>query len=161
MKAIQVAQRGGPEVLKLVDLPEPVPAEGQVVVKVEVAGVNFSDILARRGTYPRAPAPPFVPGIEVAGVIAQVGSKISDLKPGDRVVGFASGGYAEYALLPAQVTYPVPPSVSLEAAAATFVVINTAWHCLKIRAHLRSGETVLILAAAGAVGTAAVQLAKM
>jgi NADPH:quinone reductase len=97
VQPVQVTQRGGPAVLKMMPLPDSVPGEGQAVVKVEAIGVNYVDILARRGTYPRAPSPPFVPGIEVAGTVSRVGPKVSGAQGGDRIVGLAAGGggYAE------------------------------------------------------------------
>ncbi len=164
MKAVQVTQSGGPEVLKVLDLPEPSPGEGQVVVKVEVAGVNYADILSRRGVYALAPPPPFIAGFEVAGVVAALGPKVAGLQVGDRVVGFtvgSAGGYAERALGPAAQLFRLPAGVSFEDAAAHFITFNTAYHCLKARGRIQPGETVLIQAAAGAVGTAAVQLAKL
>lgn len=164
MKAIQVTQSGGPEVLRLLDLPEPTPGEGQVVVKVEAAGVNYADILSRRGLYPLAPPPPFVPGFEVAGTVAALGPKVSGLNVGGRVVGFtvgSAGGYADRALAPAPLLFRLPAGVSFEDAAAHFIAFNTAYHCLKTRGRVQPGETVLIQAAAGGVGTAAVQLAKL
>ncbi len=164
MKAIQVTQSGGPEVLKVLDLPDPTPGEAQVVVKVEAAGVNYADILSRRGVYPLAPPPPFVPGFEVAGTVVALGPKASGLKVGDRVVGFtagSAGGYAERAVGPAALLFPVPAGVSFQDAAAHFINFNTAYHCLRRRGRLQPGETVLIQAAAGGVGTAAVQLAKL
>ena len=164
MKAIQVTKSGGPEVLKVLDLAEPTPGDGQVVVKVEAAGVNYADILARRGMYPLAPPPPFVPGFEVAGTVAALGPKASGLQVGDRVVGFTAGGvggYAERALGPAALLLSVPPGVSFHDAAAHFIIFNTAYHCLKTRGRVQPGMTVLVQAAAGGVGTAAVQLAKL
>jgi NADPH2:quinone reductase len=162
MKAVQATRSGGPEVIAVVDLPEPAPGEGQVLVKVEVAGVNYADILSRRGVYPLAPPPPFVLGFEVAGSVAALGPKVSGLRVGDRVVGFtagSAGGYAERALAPAAHLFPIPIGVGFEDAAAHFITYNTAYHCLKTRGRIQAGETVLIQAAAGAVGTAAIQLA--
>ena len=164
MKAIQVTQSGGPEVLRFLDLPEPAPGDGQALVKVEVAGVNYADIMARRGLYPLAPPPPFIPGFEVAGTVAALGPKASGLQVGDQVVGFtvgSAGGYAERALGPAALLFRLPAGVSFVDAAAHFINFNTAYHCLKARGRLHPGETVLIQAAAGGVGTAAVQLAKL
>lgn len=164
MKAVQVTKSGGPEVLKVLDLPEPTPGDGQVVVEVEAAGVNYADVMSRRGLYPLAPPPPFVLGFEIAGTVAAVGPKVSGLTMGDRVVGFSvgsAGGYAERALCAAAGLFPIPGGVSFEDAAAHFIVFNTAYHCLKTRGRVQPGETVLIQAAAGGVGTAAVQLAKL
>jgi len=164
MKAVQVTRSGGPEVLKVLEMPEPTPGEGHVVVMVEAVGVNYADVLARRGMYPLAPPPPFVLGFEVAGTVAALGSKVTGLREGDRVVGFtvgSAGGYAERALCAAALVFPIPAGVSFEDAAAHFIVFNTAYHCLKTRGRVLPGESVLIQAAAGGVGTAAVQLAKL
>ena len=164
MKAVQVTRSGGPDVLKFLDVPEPTAGDGQVLVKVEVAGVNYADILARRGVYPLAPPPPFVLGFEVAGTVTALGPSVSGLQVGDRVVGFTAGGaggYAERALSPAPLLFRLPAGVSLQDAAAHFITFNTAYHCLKTRGRVQPGETVLIQAAAGAVGTAAIQLAKL
>src|SRR5262249_5868289 len=146
VQTVQVTQRGGPAVLKMMPLPDAVPGEGQVVVKVEAIGVNYVDILARRGTYPRVPSPPFVPGIEMAGTVSRVGPKVSGAQVGDRIVGLAAGGggYAEYVLMSAALIYPIPGGVSFEDAAAHFIVFTTAYHCLKFLGRVQSGESVLV-----------------
>ena len=160
MKAIQIERFGGPEVLKLADLPEPPLASDQVLIKVEAIGVNFADILTREGRY-HMPLPlPAVLGFEVSGTAAKVGSKVQGFREGDRVLSYAVGGYAEYAIGPANLVYPMPQGLSFEEGAAFLIVFQTAYHTLKTSGRLKAGETVLIHAAGGGVGTSAVQLAK-
>ena len=162
MKAIQVSEFGGPEVLKVVDLPHPIPGDGQVLVKVAAAGINFADLMSRAGTYPMGPKPPFVPGMEVAGTVETVGAGVAHLAPGARVFGFvpAFGGYAEYAVLPAERAIPLPDGIDFATATALLVQGLTAYFLLEV-APLRHGESVLVNAAAGGVGSLAVQIARL
>ncbi len=161
MKAVQVTRFGGPEVLAYVDLPDPSPAEQQVLVQVEAMGVNFADLKAREGGHLSAAPPPFTPGLEAAGTVLAVGAKVRQVAPGDRVVAFPAGGYAERAVAPEALTYRLAPAVPFDAAAAFLLVFNMAYHALKTQGRLAAGETVMIHAAGGGVGTAAVQLAKL
>jgi NADPH:quinone reductase len=130
VKAIQMTEQGGPEVLRLVDLPDPVPGPGQVLIRVEAAVVNFSDVMRRRGdVYPVPTRPPFVPGAEVAGTVAAVGEGVDNFEIGTHVFGTvgadASGGYAELALAYAASLIPVPAGLPLDAAASVVGWIAT------------------------------------
>jgi NADPH2:quinone reductase len=151
VRAIQISEFGGPEVLKLVELPDPQPTDGFDVVDVTAAGVNYADTHATENSYLQAQSLPQVPGSEVAGRTAD-GRRVSAL------VG--SGGYAEKALAPRGVTFDIPDGVSDGAAVALLVQGLTAWHLLRTCSRMQKGETVVVHAAAGGVGTLAVQLAK-
>lgn len=150
MRAIRISRWGGPEVLELVDdAPVPEPGEGEVLVKVSRAGVNFADTHARENSYLASYELPLTPGAEVAGVT----------EDGQRVVGLAAnGGYAQYAVVPAAATFPLPDGVSDTQALALLVQGLTAWHLYKTSAKLAAGESVVVHAAAGGVGSLAVQL---
>jgi NADPH2:quinone reductase len=150
MRAIRISQWGGPEVLELVDdAPVPEPGEGEVLIKVSRAGVNFADTHARENSYLARYELPLTPGAEVAGVT----------EDGQRVVGLVGmGGYAEYAVVPAASTFPVPDGVSDTQALALVIQGLTAWHLYKTSAKLAAGESVVVHAAAGGVGSLAVQL---
>jgi len=149
-----------PGALRLVRLASEPPAPGEVEIAVEAAGVNFIDVLATAGMHPRIASAAFVPGHEVAGTISRVGAGVA-LAPGMRVMALVrAGGYAERVVTPAESVTPLPDGVSAEDAAAVLLVGLTAIACLEEHAHLRAGETVLVQAAAGATGTACVQLAK-
>lgn len=151
---------GPPEVLVERELPEPRPGEGEVGIRVDFSGVNFADLLQRLGLYGHAPKRPYVPGFEVAGTIAEVGQGVREFRPGQRVAALTRfGGYAETVVAPAASVFRLPRAVSLAAAAALPVNFLTAWFCLYRLANVRRRESVLITAAAGGVGTAAVQLA--
>ena len=159
MKAIQVSQTGGPEVLVPVDLPVPKPKADQAVVQIKAAGVNFIDVYFREGRY-AAPVP-FVDGQEGAGVVTEIGSDVTSLEPGDRVAYTGSlGSYAEYAAVPAQRLVKIPDSLSFEQAAAAMLQGMTAHYLTHSTYKLAAGETALIHAAAGGVGLLLVQMAK-
>lgn len=165
MKAIQMTEQGPAEVLRLVDLPDPIPGPGQVLIRVAAAAVNFSDVMRRRGdVYPVPTNPPFVPGAEVAGTVAAVGEGV-DLAIGTPVFGMvgadASGGYAELALAYANGLIPVPAGLDLDVAAGIIVTGLAATVMLGDAAKLAPGETVFVPAAAGALGSYAVQIAKL
>jgi NADPH2:quinone reductase len=151
MRAVQITEFGGPEVLKLVDLPDPVAGGGQVVVDVTSAGVNYADTHQVEDSYLQKSALPMVPGSEVVG----------HLEDGTRVSAFAmGGGYCEKALVFPQMAFPLPDAVSDGQALSLMVQGLTAWHLLRTCTHLQPGESVVVHAAAGGVGTLAVQLAK-
>lgn len=161
MKAILVSEFGGPEVLRIVETPRPEPGVGEVLVQVKAAGINFADLMARAGTYPPGPKPPFTPGMEIAGVVEAVGAGVTNPVPGARVFAMAqSGGYAEYAVIPAEHAVPLPEGIDFATATALLVQGLTAYFLLE-DAPLRSGESVLVNAAAGGVGSLAVQIARL
>ncbi|MCW3046320.1 MAG: Alcohol dehydrogenase zinc-binding domain protein [Solirubrobacterales bacterium] len=150
MRAIQQQEFGGPEVLKLVDLPVPAPGDGEVLIRVARAGLNFADTHQRENTYLAKAQLPLVPGAEVAGVREDTGERVVAL------VG--SGGYAEYAVAPEAVTFPIPDGVDDATALALLLQGVTAWHLYRTSAKIAPGETVVVHAAAGGVGSLAVQL---
>jgi NADPH:quinone reductase len=161
MRAVVARGAGGVDVLALADVPEPVPGPDEVLVRVRLAGVNFADVNARRGTYGGAGGLRGL-GLEVLGEVAAVGAAVRGLTPGLRVAGFSRGpGYAELAVAHQDLVWPVPDEVPDEQAAAFPVVGCTALHLLRSAARLQPGERVLITAAAGGVGSTAVQLARL
>lgn len=162
MKAIQFSEYGKSDVLKYVDVPKPEVKPGFVLVQVKAAGINFADIMKRYGAY-LSPTPlPCVPGAEVAGVIAEVSPEVTEFQEGDRVVALTEdGGYAEYVLLHESQLIKIPDAVSFEQAASILLQGLTAYHTLKTSGQMAEEETVLVHAAAGGVGTFAVQLAKI
>ncbi len=158
MRAIQINEFGGPEVLKLVETPVPEPASGEVLIEVTRAGVNFADTHTRTNSYVRKATLPLIPGGEVAGVVvvAPEGSAVSE---GQRVIALTGlGGYAEYALAPVEHTFPIPEDVNDEMALAVLIQGLTAWHLYRTAGHVAEGESVVVHAAAGGVGSLAVQL---
>ncbi len=160
MKAWQVTQWGGPDEMKFVDLPLPTPGPGQVRVKVAAAALNFLDTLMIQGKYQVKPPFPFTPGVEFSGVIDAVGDGVK-LMLGTPVAGQTqTGAYAEYLLTDARQVFPLHPSVDLAVAATMPIVYPTAHLALQDSGRLKAGETVLITAAAGGVGLAAIALAK-
>lgn len=159
MKAIQVSQTGGPEVLVLTDVPAPKPKANEAVVQLKAAGVNFIDVYFREGRYPAQL--PFVNGQEGAGVVTEVGSDVTELRVGDRVAYTGViGSYAEYAAVPANRLVKIPDDLSFEQAAAAMLQGMTAHYLLYSTYKLQAGETALIHAAAGGVGSLLVQMAK-
>lgn len=162
MKAILVRQFGGPEVLKLEELPTPKPAAGHVLVRVHAAGVNPYDTYMRTGTYAQKPALPYTPGSDGAGVIEAVGEGVKKVKPGDRVytAKTITGAYAEYALALEEQVHSLPAKVSFSQGAGVWVPYGTAYHALVHSAKAHASETVLVHGASGGVGCASVQLAR-
>jgi NADPH2:quinone reductase len=159
MQAIQVSQVGGPEVLIPTNLPVPTPKPNEALVQIKAAGVNFIDIYFREGRYPTPM--PFVNGQEAAGVVTEVGSEVTTLKPGDRVAyTSALGSYAEYAAVPASRLVKIPDELDFEQAAAAMLQGMTAHYLIHSSYPLKKGETALIHAAAGGVGLLLVQMAK-
>ena len=162
MRAIRFHELGGPEVLRLEDIPVPEPAANEVLVAVAAAGVNFADTRRRLGTYLEPSELPFVLGAEIAGTVVRVGSEVDRWRPGDRVMGLVnSGGYAEYVATRASQLFPIPDVMSFETAAAFPLQGLTAYHILRTSGRLQPGESVLVHSAAGGVGSLAVQLAKV
>jgi len=162
MKAIQVHQFGGPEVLQLKEIPTPKPGPGQVLVRVHAAGVNPYDTYMRNGTYAIKPPLPYTPGSDAAGMVEAVGEGVTKVKPGARVytARTVSGAYAEYALALESQVQPLPDKISFSQGAAVWVPYGTAFTALHHHAHARPGETLLIHGASGGVGTAAIQFAR-
>jgi len=159
MQAIEIDAYGGAEQLSVVDRDPPEPEPHEIRVEIEAIGINFADIMQRTGDYVGGPEPPYVPGMEAAGVVDAVGED-AGLDVGDRVVAMVDGGaYAEHVTVPAQSVFPIPEALSFEEAAAFPVQFLTAHGCLFGWGELEADEQVLIHAAAGGVGTAAVQLA--
>jgi NADPH2:quinone reductase len=162
MKAITVEEFGEADVLRYVDAERPAPGEGEVLIEVRSAGVNYADTMRRRNQYLEEQDLPFTPGSEVAGTVAEVGEGVDDVSAGDRVVSLlGAGGYAEYAVAPAQGLIPLPEGLDFDRAAAIPLQGLTAYHCIKTSGALKDGESVLVHAAAGGVGTLAVQMAKL
>jgi NADPH2:quinone reductase len=162
MKAIRVSEFGGPEVLRLEEVPDPKPDSGQVLVRVEAAGVNPVDTYIRAGTYPRKPALPYTPGTDAAGVVQAVGPNVKGFKTGDRVYtnGSITGVCAELALCEESRVHHLPSRVSFPQGAALGVPYGTAYRALFQRGGAKAAETVLIHGATGGVGTACVQFAR-
>ena len=159
MRAIQVATHGGPEVLALGDQPDPTPAPGQVVVDIAAAGVNFVDTYQRSGLYKIDP--PFIAGLEGAGVVTATGEGVKDLEPGDRVAWcHCQGSYAESGAFDAAGVVPVPDDVSLDTAAAAMLQGLTAHYLVTDTFRLRAGHRCLIHAGAGGTGLLLIQMAK-
>lgn len=152
MRAIQIEEFGGPEVLKLVELPSPQPGDEEVLIRVTRAGLNFADTHQRTNSYLAAAQLPMVPGAEVAGVREDSGQRVVAL--------CGTGGYAQYATAPRALTFPIPEGVDDGTALALLLQGLTAWHLFRTSAKLATGESVVIHAAAGGVGSLAVQLAK-
>jgi NADPH2:quinone reductase len=162
MKAIQCVEWGGPERLRLAELQLPVPARGEVRIRVEAAGVNFPDALIVQKKYQVQPPLPFVPGTEVAGTVDAAGDGVTRLAAGDRVVAFVgTGGFAEYVCAEEAQVAPLPAGIDMSVAAAFTLTYATSRHALAERGRLKSGESLLVLGAGGGVGLAAVELGKL
>lgn len=161
MKAVMIEQLGGPEVMQIKDVPVPEIKPHQMLVRVEAVGLNYSDIMIREGKYIDPTQLPQILGRECAGVIEQVGAEVSGFAIGQRVFGvLGSGGLAEYIAVNPRAVFPLPDGLTPEMAVALIVQGVTAVHCLETYGGLKAGESVLIHAAAGGVGTLAVQIAK-
>jgi len=161
VKAIISRAPGGPETLEFQDVPEPVPADGQVLIAIRAVGVNYPDVLIIEDRYQTKPPRPFSPGAEVAGVVEAVGAGVDELKVGDRVLAaIGHGGMAEKVAVKASKCVVLPEAMPFDEGAAFVFTYGTSYHALKDRAGLNSGETLLVLGAAGGVGLAAVELGK-
>ncbi len=161
MKIVQFAEYGGPEVLQVKEAERPLPSGRQVVIEAEAIGVNYADTARREGRYVVPTPLPFVPGTEVAGIVREVGPDVEAIRPGQRVVALIeSGGYAEFVAVDERAVVPLPDGLDVRRAAALPVQGLSAYHILTTMGRLEEGETVLVHAAAGGVGTLAVQLAK-
>ena len=153
MRAIQIEEFGGPEVLRLVDVPRPEPRDGEVLVRVTRAGVNFADTHTRENAYIAKHDLPLIPGTEVAGLREDTGERVVARLPG-------RGGYAEYAVAHGSAVVPVPDGLSDEAALALLIQGTTAWHLYRTAARLTEGESVVVQSAAGGTGSLCVQLGR-
>ena len=161
LKALLCTTLGLPHQLALTDVPDPVAGEGQVVIAMKAAGVNFPDALIVQGKYQFKPPLPFAPGAELAGEVLSVGAGVRHVRVGDRVMASCSyGAFAEQVVAQARHLIPLPDDVSFEVGASFTLTYGTSYHALKGRAQLQAGETVLVLGAAGGVGLAAVQIGK-
>jgi NADPH2:quinone reductase len=161
MRALVCHQYGPPDKLKLESIDDPVPGDDQLLLDVHAAGINFPDVLAIAGQYQVKTPLPFVPGNEAAGIVAGIGPRVSQFAIGDKVIINTPGGaFAEKCVASVQRCAPLPDELNFEQGAGFSVTYGTSYHALKQSAGLRSGESVLVLGAAGGVGIAAVQLAK-
>ena len=161
MQAWICNELSGPDALTWQDAPTPEPGPGEVRVAIKAASLNFPDLLIVQGKYQMKPPLPFVPGAEFAGVVEAVGEGVKHLSVGSHVAGFGgTGGFGTHTISKAAVLMPLPPAFSFEDAAAFLCTYGTTYHGLMDRAALKAGETVLVLGAAGGVGTAAIQIAK-
>lgn len=161
MRQVWIQSIGRPEVLSVKEAPDPTVKDGEIRVRVKAAGINFADILARMGLYPDAPKIPCVVGYEVSGVVDEVGKGVDGFSEGDRVVCFTKfGGYSDVLCVPALQAKLLPESLSFESGAAIPVNYLTAWMMLVYLGNVHKGETVLVHAAAGGVGQAAIQICK-
>lgn len=162
MQAIRVHKFGGADVMHLEDVPELTPDKNQVIIEVKAVGVNPVDTYIRAGIYPLKPDLPYTPGKDAAGIIKEIGSEVKKRKVGERVYicGCISGSYAENLICTEEQAYILPDNISFSAGAALGVPYSTAYFALNYRAHALPGETLLIHGASGAVGLAAIQIAK-
>lgn len=162
MKALVCTEIGSLDNLSVQDVPSPHAGSGQVVIDVKASSLNFPDALMVKGMYQTKPPLPFSPGSELAGVVKEVGQGVNDFKTGDRVVGFCGhGGFAEDCVAPADRLMPLPAEMPFDVGAAFGLTYCTSLHALQECAHLKSGETLLVLGAAGGVGIAAVEIGKV
>src|SRR5947207_4625245 len=157
MKALLCTEFAPPEHLRIHDLPVPTPGPGQVLVRVESSALNFPEALTVQGLYQIKPHLPWVPGHEIAGTVVSAGPEAGDMRPGDRVAAAVeSGGHAEFCLADVRRLIRLPDAAEFDAAAALLVAYGTALHALQRCGRLIAGETLLVLGAAGGVGTAAI-----
>lgn len=161
MRAVAIREPGGPEVLEIEDRPIPVIGEGEVLIAVAAAGVNRPDVMQRKGLYPPPPGASDIPGLEIAGLVAEVGEGVTRFRKGDEVIALvAGGGYAEYCAAPEATTLPLPEPLTLVEGAGVPETTFTVWHNVFERGGLRPGEWLLVHGGSSGIGTTAVQLAK-
>ena len=162
MKAVIVTKHGSPDSMEIQEVSMPTPGPNEICIKVSKAGINFADILSRMGLYPGAPKPPFTPGMEVSGTIHELGPDVEGFEVGDRVVGSGTnGGYAEYTVSNCKGVFKIPKDVSFEVAASFPAVYLTSYLMIIHPGDLQPGESILIHGAAGGVGLASIELAKI
>ena len=160
MRCIEIREPGGPEVLQTAERPDPVPGDGELTIDVVAAGVNRPDVMQRKGGYPPPPGASDVPGLEVSGIVSQVGPGVSPALVGQAVCALLpGGGYATRAVAAAALCLPVPAGVAIEEAAGFPETCFTVWHNVFERGHLRTGETILVHGGSSGIGTTAIQLA--
>jgi NADPH2:quinone reductase len=160
MRAVEISQPGGPEVLRLAEVPKPDPKPNEILIKVAAAGVNRPDVLQRMGNYPVPPGASPLPGLEIAGEVAEVGSSASMWKRGDKVCGLANGGgYAEYCAVPETQALPLPKGLSMVEAASLPETCFTVWGNVYDRGRLAPGETLLVQGGTSGIGVTAIQMA--
>ena len=161
MKAMVATRWGEPSELQYLDVPDPEPGPGQVLIETRAIGCNFPDLLMVQGKYQVKPPHPFSPGHEIAGLVLAVGTDVTRVRPGQRVLASLEwGGYAERAVTPAERVHPIPDAMPFDHAAAFYVVYQTSYAALVRRAALQPGEWLLVHGAAGGVGLSAVQIGK-
>ncbi len=161
MTAIEIAEPGGPDVLRPVYRPRPRPGDGELLVRVAAAGVNFPDVMQRRGSYPPPPGVTDIPGLELAGTVVDIGAGTGRFVPGDEICALVAGGaYAEYCVVPEPQALPLPEGFDLLRAAALPETFFTVWTNLFDSGRLAEGETVLIHGGSGGIGSVAIQMAK-
>jgi NADPH2:quinone reductase len=161
MRAVVCEEWGGPELLVVKELPDPVAGPGEVVVRIQAAGVNFPDVIIIQKKYQLQPPLPFIPGAEFAGEVISLGDGVTSLKAGDLVSGIGMlGGFAEKIAIGADKCFRLPAGTDLDIAAGFALAYGTSWHAVKDRGALQAGETMLVLGAAGGVGLAAVEIGK-
>ena len=162
MRAIDPEAPGGPEVLVVVERPVPQPGPGEVLIRVEAAGVNRPDVIQRQGSYPPPPGAPTILGLEIAGTVVALGEGVGAEQLGQRVCALvAGGGYAEYAVAPAGQCLPVPEALSMVEAAAIPETLFTVWTNLFERAYATEGDTVLVHGGTSGIGTMAIALGQL
>ncbi len=161
MTVVEITESGGPEVLKPAERPVPVPADGEVLIKVVAAGVNRPDVLQRLGGYPPPPGASDIPGLEIAGTVVALGDNADGIPIGDNVCALVTGGgYAEYCVAPASQCLPVPNGLSMSEAAALPETFFTVWNNVFDRSALQSGESFLVHGGSSGIGTTAIQMAR-
>jgi NADPH:quinone reductase-like Zn-dependent oxidoreductase len=161
MKALLSRSTGGPDTLELAEVPDPVPGKGELLIAITACGINYPDVLIIEDKYQFRPERPFAPGGEVSGVVEAVGEGVTDYAPGDRVIALiTSGGLAEKVAVPAARAFRVPDGASMVEASALLLTYATSIHALLDRGHLKAGDSLLVLGAAGGVGLATIELGK-
>jgi putative PIG3 family NAD(P)H quinone oxidoreductase len=161
MRAVEITEAGGPEVLRIGQRPVPEPGADEVLVKVTAAGINRPDVMQRKGMYPPPPGAPDIPGLEIAGTVAAAGADAGGVSEGDAVCALvAGGGYAEYCVAPAPLCLPIPEGLSHVQAAAVPETFFTVWTNVFDRGQLASGESLLVHGGSSGIGTTAIQLGK-
>ena len=159
MKAVRLNEFGDVDVLKIEEVEMPVPRPHHVLIQVDSAGVNYADVLRRGGNYP-GPGLPSSTGLECAGTVTEVGSDVTGITVGQKVMGMGPGAHAEYVAVNGNLVFPYPDSLDPVVAGGMPIVFLTAYHILQSRGHVKSGDTVLVQAGASGVGTVLIQLAK-